>query len=434
MKKNKKKIVYIGLSADILHEGHINILKTANKLGDVTVGLLTDQAIASYKKIPHLSYKQREIVLKNMKFVKRVIPQHTLDYRPNLNIVKPKYVVHGDDWKTGIQKNTRSQVIKTLKKWNGKLIEPKYTKNISSTEIKKNILKVGTSPDKRKSKLRRILEAKEVVRILESHSALVGLIIEDLKIINNQKYLEFDGMWSSSLTDSALRGKPDNQSVDYSTRILGLNEILEVTTKPIIFDAGNGGRLEHLPYMIKSLERIGVSAAIIEDKVGLKKNSLFNNQSGTKQDTIERFCQKISKAKDTKISDDFMIIARIESFILGKNVSDALKRAEAYSKAGADAILIHSKENNPKQVFSFAKKFKKSRYSKPMVAVPSSYSKTYEKDLIKHGFKIIIYANHMMRASYPAMMNAARSILTNRRSYNVENKISSIKEIINLIK
>ena len=332
------------------------------------------------------------------------------------------------------KKKIRLQVINTLKSWGGKLVEPKYTKNISSTLIKKNILKVGTSPDKRKSKLRRILEAKEVVRILETHSALVGLIIENLRVTKNQKYLEFDGMWSSSLTDSVLRGKPDNQSVDYSSRILGLNEILDVTTKPIIFDADNGGRIEHLPYMIKSLERIGISAVIIEDKIGLKKNSLFENQSGATQDTIKGFCQKISKAKDTKISDDFMIIARIESFILGKGLGDALKRAEAYSNAGADAILIHSKQNNPSEIFSFAKKFIKSKYFKPMVAVPSSYSRTYEKDLIQNGFKIIIYANHMLRASYPAMIKVAKSILIHKRSYDVEKKISTIKEIINLIK
>jgi|TARA_B110000259_G_C14024219_1_gene404092 phosphoenolpyruvate mutase len=434
MYKNLKKLVYVGLSADILHEGHINILKIANKLGDVIVGLLTDEAITSYKKIPHLSYKQREIVLKNIKFVKKVIPQNTLDYRPNLKTLKPKFVVHGDDWKTGLQKNTRSQVINTLRKWNGKLVEPKYTKDISSSLIKKNMLKVGTSPDQRKAKLKRIMEAKKIVRILESHSALTGLIIEDLKIIKKQDYLEFDGMWSSSLTDSALRGKPDNQSVDYSTRILGLNEILEVTTKPLIFDADNGGRLEHLPYMIRSLERAGVSAAIIEDKVGLKKNSLFKNQSGAKQDSIKKFCQKISKAKETKISDDFLIIARIESFILGKNLNDALKRAEAYSKAGADAILIHSKENNPSQIFSFAKKFIKSKFYKPMVAVPSTYSKTYEKELIKHEFKIVIYANQLMRAAYPAMLSAAKSILYNKRAFEIENEISPIKEILNLIK
>ena len=434
MYKNLKKLVYVGLSADILHEGHINILKIANKLGDVIVGLLTDEAITSYKKIPHLSYKQREIVLKNIKFVKKVIPQNTLDYRPNLKTLKPKFVVHGDDWKTGLQKNTRSQVINTLRKWNGKLVEPKYTRDISSSLIKKNMLKVGTSPDQRKAKLKRIMEAKKIVRILESHSALTGLIIEDLKIIKKQDYLEFDGMWSSSLTDSALRGKPDNQSVDYSTRILGLNEILEVTTKPLIFDADNGGRLEHLPYMIRSLERAGVSAAIIEDKVGLKKNSLFKNQSGAKQDSIKKFCQKISKAKETKISDDFLIIARIESFILGKNLNDALKRAEAYSKAGADAILIHSKENNPSQIFSFAKKFIKSKFYRPMVAVPSTYSKTYEKELIKHEFKIVIYANQLMRAAYPAMLSAAKSILYNKRAFEIENKISPIKEVLNLIK
>ena len=430
----KKKLVYVGLSADILHEGHINILKVANKLGNVIVGLLTDKAIASYKKIPHLSYRQREVVLKNIKFVNKVIPQKTLDYRPNLKMIKPNFVVHGDDWKIGIQKQVRLNVIKTLKKWGGKLIEPKYTKNISSTLIKKDILKVGTSPDTRKSKLKRLIEAKNIVRILESHSALTGMIIENLKIIKNQNFFEFDGMWSSSLTDSALRGKPDNQSVDYSTRITGLNEILEVTTKPLIFDADNGGRIEHLPYMIKSLERMGVSAAIIEDKIGLKKNSLFKDQKGAKQDSIIGFSKKISKAKNATISDDFFIIARIESYILGKNLNDALKRAEAYSKAGADAILIHSKEKNPNQIFEFAKKFVKSKYFKPMVAVPSSYSKTNEKDLIKNGFKIIIYANHLMRASYPAMVNAAKTILMNKRSYELEKKIIPIKEIINLVK
>jgi len=433
MKKNKKK-VYVGLAADILHAGHINILKVANSLGDVTVGLLTDSAIATYKKLPHLDYRQREVVVKNIKYVKKVIPQNSLDYRTNLKLIKPNFVVHGDDWKTGIQRNTRSLVISTLRKWGGKLIEPKYTRNISSSKIRAKILKIGTSPDKRKSKLKRLMEAKKIVRVLESHSALTGLIIEDLKVINKKEFLEFDCMWSSSLTDSTLRGKPDNQSVDYSTRISGLNEILEVTTKPIIFDADNGGRLEHLPYMIKSLERIGVSAVIIEDKIGLKKNSLFTNQSEVKQDSIEKFCKKISKAKETKISDDFLIIARIESFILGKSLNNALKRAEAYSKAGADAILIHSKENNPSQIFSFAKKFIKSKFYKPMVAVPSTYFKTYEKDLIKNGFKIVIYANHLMRAAYSTMLSTAKSILANKRSFNIEKKIIPIKEIINLIK
>jgi|TARA_B100001964_G_C14236378_1_gene602663 phosphoenolpyruvate phosphomutase len=430
----KKKIVYVGLAADILHEGHINILEKASKLGDVIIGLLTDAAIASYKKLPHLNYKQREIIIKNIKYVKKVIPQTTLDYKKNLNKIKPNYLVHGDDWKKGVQTKTRLQVIKTLKKWGGKLIEPKYTENISSSKIKSNLTKLGTSPDTRKNKLKRLIDAKSIVRLLESHSALTGLIIENLSIIKKNKFLEFDGMWSSSLTDSALRGKPDNQSVDYSTRISGLNEILDVTTKPVIFDADNGGRIEHLPYMIKSLERIGISAAIIEDKVGLKKNSLFKNQASAKQDSILQFCKKIAKANNSKISDDFLIIARIESFIIGKGLNDALKRALAYSKAGADAILIHSKKNNPQQIFSFAKEFKKSKFFKPLVAIPSTYSKIHEQDLIKNGFKIVIYANQLMRASYPAMLNTAKSILANARSYEIEKKISSINEIINLIK
>ena len=433
MKKNIKKTVYVGLSADILHEGHINILKIASKLGNVIVGLLTDKAISTYKKLPHLNYRQREIVLKNIKYVNKVIPQKTLDYRPNLNLIRPNYVVHGDDWKKNIQKKTRLEVIKCLKKWNGKLIEPKYTKNISSTIIRKEIQKVGTSPDTRKVKIKRLMDAKEIVRILESHSPLTGMIIENVNIEKHGKFLEFDGMWSSSLTDSTLRAKPDNQSVDYSTRISGLNEILDVTTKPVIFDADNGGRIEHLPFIIRSLERIGVSGIVLEDKIGLKKNSLFKNQDGVKQDKISSFCKKLEKAKLTKISDDFLIIARIESFILGKSLNDAINRAEAYSKAGADCILIHSKEKTPKQIFSFAKKFKKSKFFKPLVSVPSSYSKTQESELIKNGFKIVIYANHLMRSSYPAMLETAKKILLSGRSFETEKKLSPVKEIIKLI-
>ncbi len=434
MKKKEKKIVYVALSADILHEGHINILKKAANLGEVIVGLLTDKAISSYKKVPYLNYKQREIVLKNIKFVTKVIPQYTLDYTKNLKNLKPNYVVHGDDWKKGIQKKIRQQVIKTIKVWDGKLVEPKYTKDFSSSNVKDKILKVGTSPDNRKLRLKRLVEAKDIVRVLESHSALTGLIIENLNVIKDNKFLEFDAMWSSSLTDSALRGKPDNQSVDYSTRISGLNEICEVTTKPIIFDADNGGRLEHISFMIKSLERIGVSAAIFEDKVGLKKNSLFANQKGVKQDSIKNFCKKIKKAVDSRISDDFFVIARIESLILGKSVDDALKRAEAYSAAGADAILIHSKDKNPDKIFTFSKNFSRSKYFKPLIAVPSSYSQTYEKQLIKNNFKIVIYANQLIRASYPSMLNTAKSILLNGRSHEAQKNITSINEIINLIK
>ena len=431
--KNKKK-VYVGLSVDIIHEGHINILKIANKLGEVTVGLLTDEAIASYKNIPHLDYKRRKIIIQNIKYVKKVIPQNTLSYVPNLNLIKPDYVVHGDDWKTGVQKKTRSDVIKTLKKWSGKLIEPKYTKNISSTIIKNKILEIGTSPQNRVSRLKRLLSSKKIVRILESHNSLTGLIIEKLKIQKNNIDVEFDGMWSSSLTDSATKGKPDNSSLDFSARISSLNDMMDSTTKPLVFDADNGGQIEHLPFLIRSLERSGASAIIIEDKIGLKKNSLFKDQKGTKQDKPNIFAKKIKKICSSRQSNDFMVIARIESFIVGKGLNDALKRAEIYSKAGADAILIHSKEKTPKEIFAFAQIFRKSKNFIPLVSVPSTYSKVYEKDLIKNGFSLVIYANQLLRAAYPAMQNAAKSILEKSRAFEVDKKIISIKEIINLIK
>jgi phosphoenolpyruvate phosphomutase len=429
-----KKKVYVGLAVDIIHEGHINILKTANKYGEVVVGLLTDEAIASYKNIPHLNYKRRKIIIQNIKYVKKVIPQTTLSYIHNLNLIKPDFVVHGDDWKKGVQKYARQDVIKTLKKWSGKLIEPKYTKNISSTAIKNKILEIGTSPQNRVSRLKRLISSKKIVRILESHNSLTGLIIESLKLKKGNKFLEFDGMWSSSLTDSATKGKPDNSSLDFSSRISSLNDMMDVTTKPLVFDADNGGLIEHLPYLVRSLERSGVSAIIIEDKVGLKKNSLFKNQSGTKQDKPNIFAKKIKKICSSRQAADFMVIARIESFIVGKGLGDALKRAEIYSKAGADAILIHSKEKTPSEIFSFAKEFKKSKKFIPLVSVPSTYSKVYEKDLIKNGFKLVIYANQLLRAAYPAMQHAAKTILEKSRAFEIDKKIIPIKEIINLIK
>ena len=424
----------MGLSADILHEGHINILKTASQYGNVIVGLLTDEAIASYKNIPYLDFKKRKVVVENIKYVTKVIPQNTLDYVDNLNLIKPNYVVHGDDWKSGVQKKTRDRVIKTLKKWSGKLIEPKYTKNISSTEIKNKISNIFSSPNNRVSRLKRLINSKNIVRILESHNSLTGLIIENTKVIKNNSSYEFDGMWSSSLTDSATKGKPDNSSVDFSTRLSSLNDLMEVTTKLLVFDADNGGQLEHLPFLIRSLERCGASAIIMEDKIGLKKNSLFKNQTGTKQDKPELFAKKIKQICKSRKNNDFMVIARIESFIVGKGLKDALRRAEIYSKAGADGILIHSKEKTPKEIFSFAKEFKKSKNFIPLVSVPSTYSKVYEKDLIRNGFKLVIYANQLLRAAYPAMQFTAKKILENGRAFEIEKKIIPIKEIINLIK
>ena len=430
----KKKISYVALAADILHEGHVNILKTASKYGKVVVGLLTDKAVASYKKLPYLNFDQRRVIIQNIKYVEKVIPQNTLDHTENLNKIKPDYVVHGDDWKKGYLKKTRTQVIKCLSKWGGKLIEPKYTKKISSEIYKKKIYEVGTTPDIRRERLKRLINSKDLVRILESHSALTGLIIEKLKVKKNDKFFEFDGMWSSSLTDSCLRGKPDNQSVDYSTRLNGLSETLDATTKPIIFDADNGGRIEHMPFLIKTIDRLGISAVIIEDKIGLKKNSLFKNQKDAKQDTIENFCKKIEKANESKMSESLMIVSRIESLILNSGMKDALNRAEAYSEAGADMIVIHSKKKQPDEVIEFAKKFKKSKNYKPLIAIPSTYSSIKESTLIENGFKLVIYANHLLRSSYPSMLKTAEEILLNQRSKESEKKISSINEVINLIR
>ena len=433
-KTHTSHLVYIGLSADILHKGHINIIKLASTYGKVIVGLLTDSAIASYKKFPYLSYEQRYSVMKNMKYVHDVIPQNTLDYTANLNLIKPRYVVHGDDWKRGVQKKTRQKVIDTLKKWSGKLIEPQYTKNISSSLIKNKIKMVGTNPETRRSKFRRLLEAKELVRVLETHSPLAGLIVENISHTKNQKLFEYDGMWSSSLTDSVSRGMPDNQSVDYSTRIQGVIDIFNATTKPMLFDIDNGGQIDHISHVVKKLERAGVSGIIMEDKIGLKKNSLFQDQGNVQQDSIKNFCNKIKKAKSSALNDDFLVISRIESLILGKSVSDALKRAVAYSKAGTDCIMIHSKDDNPKSIFEFSKKFRKTKYSIPLIAVPSTYSKTKEKELIKNGFKVVIYANQMLRASYKAMFNTAKKILINTRAHEADKDIASVKEILHLIK
>ena len=424
------KHVYVGMSADLVHPGHMNILKEAAKLGDVTVGLLTDKAIASYKRLPFMSYEQRKAVVENIKGVKQVIPQETLDYRPNLEKIRPNFVVHGDDWKEGIQKETRAQVIDILNAWGGELVEVSYTQGISSTAMIKNLQEIGTTPDIRRGRLRRLIKVKPIVRILEVHNALSALIAENLKLENAKEY---DGVWSSSLTDSTSKGKPDIEAVDVSTRMTTTNEIFEVTTKPMIYDADTGGMTEHFMFTVRTLERTGISAVIIEDKTGLKKNSLFGNEVEQTQDSIKNFCHKIKMGKSAQVTDDFMIIARIESLILEKGMEDALIRAKAYAAAGADGIMIHSREKEPDEVLTFCKKFREYNHELPIVCVPTSYNQITAKALGEAGVNVVIYANHMLRAAYPGMMNAARSILENDRSLEAEKNLLSIKEILTLI-
>ncbi len=421
------KKVYVGMSADLVHPGHMNILKEASKHGNVIVGLLTDKAIASYKRLPALTYDQRKEIISNIKHVFTVIPQHTLDYTENLKAYKPDYVVHGDDWKQGVQKEVRQKVINTLSKWGGELVEIPYTKGISSTQLHNSLKEIGTTPEIRQKKLRRLIENKSIVRILEAHNGLTGIIAETVSYNNN----EFDGIWMSSLTDSTAKGKPDIELIDrYST----LNDVLEVTTKPIILDGDTGGKPEHFAFTVKTLERLGVSAIIIEDKVGLKKNSLFGTDVKQTQDSIEGFSKKIKIGKSSLVGEDFMIIARIESLILKAGLEDALKRAKAYIDAGVDGVMIHSKEEDPTEIFDFCDEYKKFDKKVPLVVVPSSYNSVTEDILIEKGANIIIYANHLLRSAYPAMVKTAESILKNKKSKEAsDDYCMSIKEILNLI-
>ena len=425
--------VYVGMSADLIHPGHINILNEASKYGSVIVGLLTDEAIASYKRLPSLTYEQRKQIIENIKGVDEVIPQTTLDYVENLKKIKPSYVVHGDDWKTGVQSKVRDRVIKCLEEWGGELIEPEYTKNISSTLLHKNLKEIGTTPSIRIKQLRRLLRSKKVVRILEAHNGLTGLIVENTYIDTDNKREEFDGMWESSLTDSVSKGKPDIGTVDFTSRLATIDQILEVTTKPMIVDGDNGGLPEHFTFFVKNLERLGVSAVIIEDKIGLKKNSLFGTDVKQNQDSIENFAYKIKIGKKSQVTEDFMIIARIESLILGQGQDDAIKRAKAYINAGADGIMIHSKDTKPDEILEFCENYKKLDTDIPLVVVPSTYGTITEKQLSDAGVSVIIYANQLLRSAYPSMKNVAETILRSQNASSVDNDCMNIKDILTLI-
>lgn len=428
-----EKVVYVGMSADLLHPGHLNVLAVAREHGSVTVGLLTDQAIATYKRLPYMTYDQRRLVVEAVKGVDRVVPQETLDYEPNLRKYRPDYVVHGDDWREGVQKKTRERVIAVLGEWNGELIEVPYTAGLSSTALITALRHHGTTPGLRLARLRRLLAAKPLLRFLEAHDGLTGLIVENARVHDDSLLREFDGMWLSSLTDSMSKGKPDIEAVDVTSRMQTLNEIVEVTTKPIIYDGDTGGLPEHFAFTVRTLERFGVSAVIIEDKEGLKKNSLLGTDVPQSQTGIDEFSRKIRTGKNAQVTDDFMIVARVESFILDKGLGDALERSAAYIEAGADGIMIHSRRSDETEVFSFFREYARLARRVPLVAVPSSYSHVSEDRLRDAGVDIVIYANHLLRAAYPAMMSAAETILRHGRAQEAEADLMSIREILQLI-
>lgn len=427
------KTVYVGMSADLVHPGHLNIIKRAAELGEVVIGLLTDEAIASYKRVPFMSFEQRKTVVENIKGVSRVEAQMTLDYVPNLRRLKPDYVVHGDDWKEGVQAETRRRVIDTLAEWGGELVEIPYTKGISSTKLHAAMKEVGTTPEIRLRSLKRLIAAKSIVRLCEVHSGLTGLIVESTSVDTGGGRREFDGMWASSLTDSTAKGKPDIEAVDFTSRMSTLNDVLETTTKPIIFDGDTGGRPEHFSFTVKTLERLGVSAVIIEDKTGLKKNSLFGTDVAQTQDSVENFCHKIQVGKNSQATEHFMVIARIESLILGKGLNDALTRAEAYLAAGVDGIMIHSRQKDPSEILEFCHHYRTIGMDRPLVVVPSSYNTVTEDELVEAGVKVVIYANQLIRSAYPAMLDTAKSILRYGRSAEADAHMMPIKDIIRLI-
>ncbi len=431
--EKKQKKVYVGLCADLLHHGHINIIKEGEKYGEVIVGLLTDRAIASYKRVPLIPYEQRKIIVENIKGVSKVVPQENFDYVPTLREVKPDYVIHGDDWRTGIQKNIRQRVIDVLKEWGGEIIEVPYTRDISSTKLQDGVKEMGITLAVRMKRLRRLLEFKPLVRVLEVHNGLTALIVENTSVEKDNSKKEFDAVWISSLTDSLSKGKPDVGIIDLTSRINTINQVLESTTKPIILDGDNGGEIENFGFMVRTLERLGVSAIIIEDKKGIKRNSLFGTDVVQFQEDVDDFAKKIQTGKKAQIAEDFMIIARIESLILKKGIFNALIRAKAYIDAGADAIMIHSKEKDGKEIFEFCKEYSKIENKVPLVAVPSTYSQVKEEELMNAGISVVIYANHLLRSAYPAMKKTAEKILLNGRAYECEGDCMPIKDILNLI-
>lgn len=430
-----KKLVYVPMAADIIHHGHLNIIKEASKLGYVMVGLFSDSAIASYKRVPLMNYTQRKLIVEGLKGVDEVVMQDEKEYDKNLIKYKPDFLVHGSDWSEGPLNKPRERAIELMKGWGGQVVEPPYTKDISSTKLNKSLKEQGIMPHIRLSALRKALNAKPTIRGIEAHSGLSAMIVEGVSVKDsNGVQQSFDFMWLSSLTDSTSKGKPDIEFVDLTSRIVTVNDILEVSTKPIIYDGDTGSKIPHFAMMVKRLERLGVSAVVIEDKIGLKKNSLCEGEAAKHtQDTIENFCAKIKAGKEAQITNDFMIIARIESLILGVGMEDAIKRANAYIEAGADGIMIHSRQKDGAEILEFCKIYNAFENRKPLMVVPTNYPILTENDLQQAGINIIVYANQLLRSAYSAMLETATSILEHKRALEADRKYIKAVDLIRLI-
>lgn len=427
------KKVYACFCTDVIHEGHLNIIKQAAKYGEVIAGILSDKAMIRYNRFPTVSFEERKKMLEEIEEVSEVVVQNEVMYEEILKELKPDYVIHGDNWKSGPMKIIRDNVIANLEKWGGELIEVPYTYNERVSNIEAVVKERAAMPEYRRKRLRLLLDLCPIVKTIEVHSGLTGLIAEKTVVANNGEIDQFDAMWLSSLCDSTAKGKPDIELVDMSSRLRTVDDILEVTTKPIILDGDTGGMIEHFVYNVRTLERMGVSAVIIEDKTGLKKNSLFGTEVEQTQDSIEGFCAKIKAGKRAQRTEDFMIIARIESLILEKGLEDAMKRALAYVEAGADGIMIHSRKKEPDEIFQFCDEFRKSDKKTPIVVVPTSYNSVTEEELAARGVNIVIYANQLTRSAFPAMQETAMDILKYHRAKEVDDRLLPIKDIITLI-
>lgn len=429
----ENRTVYMCFSSDILHSGHISIIKKAAKLGKLVIGVLSDNAVASYKRFPLVPYEERKALFESIAGVSEVIEQKELSYHENIKKLKPNYVVHGDDWREGFQKPVRDEVVSDLAEYGGRLIEYPYANDAKYRELDNRARRELAMPDMRRGRLRKAIAMKGLVTALETHSGLTGLIAENSVVYENGAAHQFDAMWVSSLCDSTAKGKPDIELVDMTSRFRTIDDIMEVTTKPIIFDGDTGGMTEHFVYTVKTLERMGVSAVIIEDKIGLKKNSLFGTEVQQTQDSIPHFCAKISAGKKAQKTKDFMIIARIESLILEQGMSDALERAFAFVEAGADGIMIHSRKSDPSEIFEFVETFRKRDSMTPIVVVPTSFNSVTEEEFKLRGVNIVIYANQLTRSAVPAMQNAADIILKNHRAKEADDICMPFKDIIRLI-
>ena len=425
--------VYMCFSADLIHSGHIAIIKKARKLGRLVIGVLSDEAVASYKRYPLIPFSERASLFANISGVAKVVEQRTLSYADNLRRLKPSFVVHGDDWVTGFQRPIRDEVVSVLNEYGGELVEFPYTNDAKLRELDKQSRAQLAMPDLRRGRLRKLIGMKGLVTALEAHSGITGLIAEKTTVLQDGKTYQFDAMWISSLCDSTAKGKPDIELVDMTSRFRTIDDIMEVTTKPIIFDGDTGGLTEHFVYTVRSLERMGVSMVIIEDKTGLKKNSLFGTEVKQTQDSIENFCAKIAAGKRAQKTSDFMICARIESLILEQGMDDALARAKAYVAAGADAIMIHSRKKDPAEIFEFVERFRHDDAVTPIVVVPTSFNTVTEAEFKQRGVNVVIYANQLTRTGFPAMQRAARTILEHHRAKECDDMCMSIKDIITLI-